>query len=301
MTTLSQSDGRAASQHRRGLLLVGGAATVWSSGGLIARLIETDPWTTVFWRSVAAATALLLYIAIRERGSVAAPFRRLGWPGLITALCFATASTAFVVALRHTTVANILLIVATAPFIAGGFGWLLMGERVRGRTWCAMAAALAGIAVMVSDSLSHGSLIGTLLAMLNAFAFAGAIVTTRRHCEVRMTPATCLASVFGVLIAAPLAAPLTVSVHDLTLCMLFGAGQLAVGLILFTTGARLAPAGEVGLVSLLEDILGPLWVGIAFGENPGRGAIIGGVIVLAALVVHTLLDLRTERVTPPAL
>ena len=115
-----------------------------------------------------------------------------------------------------------------------------------------------------------------------------------------MTPATCLASVFGVLIATPLAAPLAVSAHDLALCVLFGAGQLAVGLILFTTGARLAPAGEVGLVSLLEDILGPLWVWIAFGENPGNGAIIGGVIVLTALVVHTLLDLRTERVTPPA-
>src|SRR5262249_26401909 len=196
MTTLSQSEGRAASQHRRGLLLVGGAAMVWSSGGPVARVVGADPWTTGFWRAVAGATALLLYIAIREGGSVAAPFRRLGWPGLITALCFAAASTAFVVALRHTTVANILLIVATAPFIAGGLGWLLMGERVRGRTWCAMAAALAGIAVMVSDSLNHGSLIGTLLAILNALAFAGAIVTTRRHHEVPMTPATCLASVF---------------------------------------------------------------------------------------------------------
>src|SRR5262249_18439590 len=147
MTTLAETDARAGSQHRRGLLLVGGAAMVWSSGGPIARLIETDPWTTVFWRSVAAATALLLYIGIRERGRVATPFRQLGWPGLITALCFAAASTAFVVALRHTTVANILLIVATAPFIAGGLGWLLVGERGRRRAWCALAAAVAALPV----------------------------------------------------------------------------------------------------------------------------------------------------------
>ena len=295
MTTLAESDARAGSQHRRGLLLVAGAATVFSSGGVIARLIETDAWTTVFWRSIAATVALFLYIAIRERGNVAAPFRRLGWHGVLTGVCFASASISFVVALGLTTVANVLIIVAAAPFIAGFLGWLLLGERVRTHTWCAMAAALAGIAIMVSDSLTGASVMGLLLATVNAVAYAGAIVTMRRHREVRMTPATCLAALLGAIVAAPLASPLAVSTSDLGLCILFGAGQLAVGLILFTNGVRLLPAGEAGLVALLENILGPIWVGFIFGENPGSMAIVGGAIVLAALAVHTLLDLRTER------
>jgi drug/metabolite transporter (DMT)-like permease len=153
---------------------------------------------------------------------------------------------------------------------------------------------------MVSDSLSRGSLLGTLLSMVIAVAFAGAIVTMRRHREVRMTPATCLATVFGAVVAAPLAAPLAVETGDLALCFLFGAGQLAVGLILFTYGARLVPAVEAGIVSVLEYVLGPIWVWLAFGENPGAPAILGGAIVLAALVAHTLLDLRPGRPVPPA-
>jgi len=300
MTSLTQSDARPASQHRLGLLLVAGAATVWSAGGPISRLIGTDPWTTVFWRSVSATLALLLFIAIRERGRVIPTFRRLGWPGLVMALCFAMGSTSFIVALRLTTVANVLILQATAPFIAGILGWILMGERVRPRSWLTMAAALVGIVIMVWDSLTRGSLLGSLLSLLVGLGFAGAIVTTRRHHDVQMAPATCLATIFGALVAAPFATPLAISTNDLALCCMFGAGQLAVGLILFTYGARLAPAAEVGIVSVLENILGPVWVWLAFGENPGGAVILGGTIVLAALIVHTLLDLRSERPVPPA-
>ncbi len=287
-------------QHRRGLLFVAGAAFVWSSGGAIARMIESEPWTTVFWRSATACVALLVYIAIRDRGRVTQAFRQLGWPGVVLALCFCTASTSFVVALSMTTVANILLIQATAPFIAGLLGWLIMGERVRPRMWLTMLAALVGIAIMVSDSFARGSMAGTILSFVIAFAFAGAVVTTRRHRDVRMTPATCLATLFAAIVALPLAAPFSVSASDLGYMTLFGAGQMAVGLILFTVGVRLVPAAEAALVSVLETILGPIWVWLLFGENPGAYVILGGAIVVAALIVHTLLDWRDSRVVPPA-
>ena len=241
----------------------------------------------------------LVFIVVRERGAVLPAIHQLGWPGVIVALCFLTASTCFVVALRLTTVANVLILQATAPFIAGLLGWLIMGEPVRARSWLAMACALAGIFVMVSDSLSHGSLPGFFLSLMIGVSFASAIVTTRRYPKVRMAPATCLATALSALIAAPFATPLAIAADDLALCFLFGAGQLAVGLILFTYGARLAPAAEVGIVSVLENILGPVWMWLAFRENPGSVVIIGGTVVLAALVVHTLLDLRPERPVPP--
>jgi drug/metabolite transporter (DMT)-like permease len=290
----------AAAQHRRGLMLVAGAAIIWSSGGAIARMIEADPWTTIFWRSTFACLALLLYLAVRDRGRLLETFRGLGLPGLVLALCFATASTSFVVALSMTTVANILLIQATAPFIAALLGWILMRERVRRRSWLAMVAALAGIAIMVWDSLSRGSVPGTLLSLLIGVAFAGAIVTTRRHRDIRMTPAACLATAITALVALPWAAPLAVSASDLGYAALFGAAQLALGLILFTNGARLVPAAEAALISVLETILGPIWVWLAFAENPGPWVVLGGAIVIAALVIHTLVDLRQGRAVPPA-
>jgi len=286
--------------RQRGVLLVAAAAICWSSGGSIARMIEADPWTTVFWRSVFGAAALFAFILWRDRGRALALFRDMGWPGIAVAVCFATASTCFVYALNLTTVANILIIQSVAPFLAAVLGRLLLDERVRPQGWIAILAALAGIVIMVSDSVQRGSFMGDLLAGIIALAFSSAIVIVRRHSEVRMTPAACLAAVLAGLVALPLATPLDVSAQDLGFLALFGAGQLGIGMVLFTTGARLIPAAEAGLLSVLETILGPIWVWLFFAENPGERAILGGLIVLAALIVHTLLDLwHQQRPVPP--
>jgi drug/metabolite transporter (DMT)-like permease len=304
MTSLSDTSlapDHDAALRRRGLLLVAAAAVVWSSGGLIVRCIEAeDPWTVIFWRSVFAALFLFGFVLLRDRWHALGVFRQMGLPGLVVAVCFTIASTCFVIALELTTVANTLIILSTAPLIAALIGRAVLREPVRLRTWLAMMAALLGIAIMVSDSFARGSLAGDLIAFVIAAAFALAIVTTRRHRAVRMTPATCLAAVFAGLIALPAAGSLAVSTPDLGLLVLFGAGQLGVGLVLFTAGARLAPAAEAALISVLEPILGPIWVWVFLSENPTLAALIGGVIVLLALIVHTLLDLRQTRPIPPA-
>ncbi len=290
----------AAAQHRRGLMLVAGAAVVWSSGGLLARLVAADPWTILFWRSTFACLFLLGYAWLMNRGRLIATFRELGWPGVALGLCFATASSCFIIALSLTTVANIMFIQSSAPFIAGLLGWLLLGERVSARSWMAMGAALAGIAVMLYGSFDGGGrLRGDLLSIVIAVAFAAAIVTTRRHKELRMMPATCFATAFAAAIALPFAAPLSVGSVDLVYLLLFGVGQMGIGLVLFTGGARLVPAAEAGLISILEAILAPLWVWLLLAEDPGGYTLAGGAIVLAAIVVHTLADWRAERTVVP--
>lgn len=286
--------------RRRGVLMVAAAAICWSSGGAIARMIETDPWTTVFWRSAFGALALIAFIAWRDRGQTLALFRNMGWPGIAVAACFATASTCFVYALTLTTVANILIIQSTAPFIAAVLARFLLNERVRLQGWITILVALAGVTIMVSDSVERGSFTGDILAGIIALSFSTAVVIVRRHSEVRMTPATCLAAVFAGIVALPLAAPLSPSAEDMAYLALFGAGQLGIGMVLFMTGARLIPAAEAALLSVLETILGPIWVWLFFAENPGERAIIGGLIVLVALIVHTAMDLhRQYRAVPP--
>jgi drug/metabolite transporter (DMT)-like permease len=286
--------------RRRGLLLVAAAATCWSTGGLIARLVDPDPWTTIFWRGTFCALFLLGVLAVTDRGRLRELFRRMGWPGIAMALCFATASTCFIVALERTSVANTLIIQSTGPFAAGLLGWLWMGERVRAHGWLAMTAALGGSAIMVSGSFASGTIEGDLLAFVIALAFATATVVVRRHRDIRMAPAACLAAVFAALFALPSATPLEVSAGDLGLLALFGAGQLGIGLILFTAGAQLIPAAEASLVAVLESILGPVWVWVLLGESPGVRSLIGGAIVLSALAAHTALELREERSAPPA-
>jgi drug/metabolite transporter (DMT)-like permease len=114
-----------------------------------------------------------------------------------------------------------------------------------------------------------------------------------------MTPAACLGAAIGAGVALPLAESLSVEVGDMGLLALFGGCQLGLGLALFTAGARLVPAAEAALIAVLETILGPLWVWLLFAEDPGAPAIVGGVIVLAALTLHTLMDLRQVRSVPP--
>lgn len=298
-TAASGADASSSPSPRRGegrgegIALVATAALFWSLGGLLARLVDTDTWTTVFWRSIFAAVFLLGVTFVQEgRAAWRRTIWGMGWPGVAMALCFATASTCFINALARTTVANTLIIQSTSPFIAALLGWVWMGERVRRRSWVAMAAALTGAVVMASHSWGAGSISGDLLALVTAFAFAAATVIVRRQREIRMTAAAGLAGVFSAAFAWRPARPFDVGVDDLALLALFGAAQLGFGLILFTAGARLIPVAEAALIAVLESVLGPVWVWLALGETPAPAALLGGAIILGALVVHTALDLR---------
>jgi drug/metabolite transporter (DMT)-like permease len=293
-----------AGERRRGRLLVAAAAVCWSGGGLMARLVDTDPWTTVFWRGIFCASFLAVVTAFRERAGTPRVLAAMGATGLGVAVCFAIGSTCFIMALDRTAVANVLIIQSLSPFMAGLLGWAWMGERVAGPTWIAMSVALLGSAIMLSRHVhstpAAGSLSGDLLAFTVALSFASAIVLLRQGRHVQMLPAAGLAALLTAVFASLSARPATADARDLALLAIFGAGQLGLGMILFTTGARRIPVAEASLIAVLESVLGPVWVWLALGENPGAPSLAGGVVVLAALAGHTVADLRLERAAAAA-
>ena len=295
---------QAVADRGRGRLLVAAAAVFWSTGGLMARSVDTDPWTTVFWRGLFCAAFLTAVTALRERRGTPGVFVAMGATGLGMAVCFATASTCFIMALHRTSVANVLIIQSLSPFMAGLIGWAWMGERVAGRTWIAMGVALLGSAIMVSRYFYAapvaGSLSGDLLAFTVALAFAVATVFLRRRRQIQMLPAAALAALLTSVVAAVSARPASADAGDLVVLALFGACQLGLGMILFTAGARSIPVAEASLIAVLESVLGPVWVWLALGENPGLPSVLGGTIVLAALAGHTAADLGRERAAAAA-
>ena len=285
-----------------GMLLVAMSSVIFSTGGLIVRSLENqDPWTTLFWRSLAAMAFLLGFMLIRDgaRGTVEL-FRRMGYPGVLVGFFLASSSIAFLIALSLTTVARTLVMLSAGPLVAAVLARIFLGEVIRPRTLATIAAVIVGITVMVWTQLGgEGSLLGDFFAFLIALSYASAIVVTRRYPHIRMTPAAFTGTVFGFLASLPLAAPLSVGAHDFGLLMLFGAGQLGVGLVLFTTGARMIPAAVSGLFSMIETILGPIWVWLAFGERPAATTLIGGAIVVTSVAANTILDSRSASAKVP--
>ncbi|MBM3533826.1 MAG: DMT family transporter [Alphaproteobacteria bacterium] len=268
------------------------ATIVWSSGGLIVRSVTADTWTIIFWRSVSSASFLILYLWISERRLPWQAFRASGWAAVAVGACFAAASMSFVLALGLTTVANALMLQATAPIIAGLLARVILGEPIEARTWTAIFVAVLGVGIMLGRVPSGTDLLGTLLAFSSAFFFSCAVVIVRSRPQVPMVPGGFLAAVFAAFVSLPLASPLDVPQGEWPLLIFFGAGQLGVGMALFTNGARHIPAATSSLISLVETALGPFWVWLVFGENPGAWVLSGGAVIVTALIVHTLAGRR---------
>jgi drug/metabolite transporter (DMT)-like permease len=274
-----------ASDRRRGQLFVAMAAVAWSTAGVLQRELSVDTATQVAGRALFAFVALFCFVAVAHRRGTPRAFRTMGWAGLGVALCTAIASGSFVVALNHATVANVLFMQAVAPIAAALLAWVLLGERVTTRTWIAMAGALVGVSLMVGGPGS-GGVLGVAVSLLMTLAFAVAIVITRHRRDVSMAPAICLSQLLVLVAIAPFASPDTLTDRDVGLLVLLGFGQMGLGLAFLTVGARLIPAVEVALITLLEVVLGPLWVWIALSEAPGTLALLGGAIVVLAVLVQ---------------
>lgn len=283
---------------RRGAALVLASAVVWSLGGAIARYLSvSDSWTIVFWRSLFAAAFLLVFMLWRHgAGGSATLVRSMGWPGVAVGLCFTVASISFVVALSHTTVANILLMQAGVPLWAALMAFVMFGEQVARATWLSIATVIVGVLIMVSGSLGGQiSPVGDGLALLIALAFAAATVITRRHAQVKMMPAVLFGTATATLIAATQAGGFEISGQDAVLLFLFGAMNLGLGLAFFVTGAPLIPAAMAALIGTAEPVLGPLWVWWVHGEVPGARTLVGGGVVLFALLAHLVWQARRQR------
>ena len=273
-------------RQRRGQIYVALAAVAWSTAGVLQRQLTLDTPTQVFGRAVFAGAALLVWVAIAERGRVVHAFRAIGMAGVAVALCVATASGAFIAALNHTSVARVLFILALAPVLAALLARVTLGEPITRRTVVAMVVALAGVSLMLGAP-GEGSLAGDGLSFLVALSFALMIVITRWRHDVSMAPATCLSQVILVVVFLPFADPGAIGGDDMAWLAALGIGQIGLGFALLTVGARLIPAAQVGLITLLEVVLGPLWVWLALDERPSALTLAGGAIVLGAIVIQT--------------
>ncbi|MDP2373939.1 DMT family transporter [Reyranella sp.] len=280
-----------------GTALLAASAVAYSSGGFYTRLIETDAWTMLFWRGLFGGLFLFGVMAWHEHGRVVQAVRDIGRDGLLIAVCSAVATACFLNALRLSSVADVLVIDATIPFMTAGIAWLVIGEREDRVTLLASLAALAGVVVMAGSAIAGGRWLGDLLALAMALLMATALVMIRRNPKVSMLPAVGLSAFLCALIVLPWARPLSVSGSDLLQLALFGTTQFGIGLLLLSFGTPLVSATRGALIGTLQTPLGVLWVWLAFSEATAVATLAGGAIVLAAVICDVVVPRGRKHVT----
>lgn len=280
-------------KYRLGLILVTTSAIAWSTAGLFTRIVALDSATMLAWRGIFGALGMLLVILVMDRKNTLSGFRKLGWPGWLYAALGALGMIFFITSFRYTTVAHVAVIYATAPFIAAALGWAVSRERPGGSAIAASFAALMGVAVMVGLGI-EGGLVGALLAFGMTICMALLMVIARHYREIPVMPAACLSALLSALVCWPIGDPLAVSNYELLVLAAFGLVNSAIGLALFTLGARLLPAIETALIGSLDAPLAPLWVWLVFNETPSASTMLGGAIVFVAVVSHVVATARRQ-------
>ena len=285
--------------HRKGLALSGLGMLIISPDALLIRLIEdAGHWEIAFYRTLFMALSMTVVMVVRGRRELLGMLRRKVRPVAISALLMAGSNIAFVAAITHTSVANTLLILATVPIFGALFGWAMLRERVAPRTIVAMVVAFAGIALIVG-SPGSGELTGDLIAVAAAACLGLNIVVVRRAGSAIIVPSMAFGGTLAALITVFFADAASVGGRDLAILVYLGLIQLPLALGLFYAGARYLPPAEVGLMALIETVLGPLWAWAGVGERPGAITLLGGALVIAAIAGNAALALRNGRVREP--
>ncbi|MFT3872856.1 MAG: EamA family transporter [Nocardioides sp.] len=286
----SPADSTPAENPSLGVVMVAGAAVAWSTAGFFTHLIDIGTFATVVWRNVFGGLFLTGWLVATQRRRAwhaVASLKKAGW---IAALCNGLSMICYLGALRHTSVTNVVVIYATAPFVAAAMAYGLSRERPSRRVLLAGGVALIGVCVTMTGSTGRAGRLGDLLAVGMTVGLALFTVVARQHPERSMTAASCLSAWIGALIALPFAGTLAVTPVESVQLALFGVVSFGLGLILYSTGARHIPAARSSLIAALDTPLAPLWVWLGFGLRPAPASVIGGLMVIAAVVWNILAD-----------
>ena len=273
---------------RFGLIVTTLGALTFVPDTLIIRVIDANMMDVAILRALFAFVVTVVGIALFARHTMPTWGQLFSVPTLIFIALHGTGTVLFLASLGMTSVANVLLISATAPFIAALMSFFVLGERIERMTMYGIIAVFAGVGIIASGSLSGGALMGNLLALVNA-ALSAAYYVVLRHTAARsqLVPST-IGFLVTAMVAWPFAPHLGFSMEQIALIGVSGGVILAGGCALLLIGPRYLPAPEVTMIVMLESVAAPVLVWLVLGENPGIRSVIGGCVIFAALVVHTV-------------
>ena len=272
-----------------GPILIFMGALSLSFGGLIVKSFEgATLWQILFWRSIFFSLTILAFLIITYKKKLFNSFYESGLPGFIGGVVLSFGFCGYVVAMYSTTVANTNFIISLQILFLAIFGYFFLKEKISSVTLLSIVLAITGVLIMVGNSLGPGEMTGNLAAFSMPITFAVLIMIVRKFPSVDMVPAQFVAGICCCLIGYALSNKLTISYHDIFLGFLAGFFQVGFGFIFITIGARTTPSAMVGIIMLSESVLGPLWAFLFASERPSMFSLIGGVVILLAVLIQFL-------------
>ena len=261
-----------------------------SFGGLIVKSFEgATLWQILFWRSLFFILIVTIFLLLTYKTKVLYAFKKSGLPGLIGGIVLSSGFCGYVFAMYNTTVANTNFIIQTQILFLAIFGYIFLKEKISKITLISIFLAIAGVILMVGSSLSPGQMTGNLAAFIMPISFAILILIIRKYPHVDMIPLQLIAGIVAMIVGYLIAGKINISYHDIFLGFLAGFFQLGFGFIFITIGARNTPSAVVGIIMITEAVLGPLWAWMFVNENPPMTVLIGGSIIIFAVLLQFLL------------
>ena len=283
-----------------GPLLIFLGALSLSFGGLIVKSFEgATLWQILFWRSLFFSLTVLAYLIISYKKDTLKAFYESGLPGFIGGIILSFGFCGYVFAMYNTTVANTNFIISLQILFLAIFGYFFLKEKISLITLISIVLAMTGVLVMVGNSLTPGELSGNLAAFTMPITFAVLIMIVRKFPTVDMVPAQFIAGISSCVIGFLLSSKLMISPNDIFLGFLAGFFQVGFGFIFITIGARTTPSAMVGIIMLSESVLGPIWAFLFVSERPSTFGLIGGAIILSAVLLqfYTLLSKNKKNLS----
>ena len=268
------------------LCLLGGFFLSW--GGLIIRSFETqDMWQILLIRSFFFIITLKFFLILTYRRNTLEVIKKSGFPAIIAGLFLSLSFVAYIAAMSMTTVANVVFIISTQTIFLAIFGYLFLKEKISLKGFIAIFLALIGMIIMVGNSINQGTLLGNIISFAIPINFTILVMIIRKYPELDMIPAIFYSGIFSGIYGLFLSSSLTFSMNDILMGFLLGVPQLAFGFICVTIGTKTTQAVTVGLLMLLETIFAPIWVWIFLNEVPPLSVLIGGLIIISAVVLKS--------------
>ena len=279
------------------LLVFLGACTL-SFGGLIVKSFEgATLWQILFWRSLFFILVVLIFLIFSYKKKIFKAFYNSGIPGLLGGLILSTGFCGYVFAMYNTTVANTNFIIQTQTIFLAIFGYFFLKEKISRTTLISIFLAISGIILMVGSDLEPGQMSGNLAAFIMPISFAILILIVRKYPTVDMVPLQLYAGITAMIIGYIVAGKINISTYDIFLGFLAGFFQLGFGFILITIGARSTPSAMVGIIMLTEAVLGPFWAWLFVNEKSSFMVLIGGTIVIIAVLLQFYTSIKNENQT----